>query len=50
LHRYATGITDIDELVTTFINAEDENFRLFNYVNELNQVRAVQVEFSLPVA
>jgi len=33
----ATGITDIDELVTTFINAEDENFRLFNYVNELNQ-------------
>mmetsp|Transcript_37187 Transcript_37187/g.91934 ORF Transcript_37187/g.91934 Transcript_37187/m.91934 type:complete len:562 (-) Transcript_37187:205-1890(-) len=35
--QQATGITDIDELVTTFINAEDENFRLFNYVNELNQ-------------
>jgi hypothetical protein len=34
----ATGITDIDELVTTFINAEDQNFSLFNYVNELNQV------------
>ncbi|KAK3256578.1 hypothetical protein CYMTET_34289, partial [Cymbomonas tetramitiformis] len=33
----ATGITDIDELVTTFINAEDENFRLFKYVDELNQ-------------
>ncbi|GAQ87539.1 hypothetical protein KFL_003590130 [Klebsormidium nitens] len=33
----ATGITDIDELVTTFINAEDQNFSLFNYVNELNQ-------------
>jgi len=32
----ATGITDIDELVTTFINAEDQNFALFNYVNELN--------------
>lgn len=22
--------------VTTFINAEDQNFALFNYVNELN--------------
>eukprot|EP00735_Rhodelphis_limneticus_P012117 TRINITY_DN5307_c0_g1::TRINITY_DN5307_c0_g1_i1::g.24206::m.24206 TRINITY_DN5307_c0_g1::TRINITY_DN5307_c0_g1_i1::g.24206 ORF type:complete len:413 (+),score=175.76,sp/A8JF70/ODA1_CHLRE/47.31/1e-109,Sec8_exocyst/PF04048.9/1.4,Sec8_exocyst/PF04048.9/21,Sec8_exocyst/PF04048.9/0.064,SpoIIIAH/PF12685.2/0.0087,SpoIIIAH/PF12685.2/1.5e+04,SpoIIIAH/PF12685.2/1.3e+03,DUF948/PF06103.6/1.4e+03,DUF948/PF06103.6/12,DUF948/PF06103.6/4.7,APG6/PF04111.7/9.1,APG6/PF04111.7/0.08,Mitovir_RNA_pol/PF05919.6/0.16,Mitov len=33
----ATGISDIDELVTTFINAEDQNFSLFNYVNELNQ-------------
>ena len=32
----ATGIEDIDELVTTFINAEDQNFALFNYVNELN--------------
>ena len=32
----ATNITDIDELVTTFINAEDQNFALFNYVNELN--------------
>jgi chromosome segregation ATPase len=32
----ATGISDIDELVSTFINAEDKNFSLFNYVNELN--------------
>ena len=32
----ATGISDIDELVTTFINAEDQNLALFNYVNELN--------------
>mmetsp|Transcript_7500 Transcript_7500/g.17164 ORF Transcript_7500/g.17164 Transcript_7500/m.17164 type:complete len:387 (+) Transcript_7500:3-1163(+) len=32
----ATGISDIDELVTTFIEAEDQNFSLFNYVNELN--------------
>jgi predicted helicase len=32
----ATGITDIDELVATFIEAEDHNFSLFNYVNELN--------------
>jgi len=33
----ATGITDIDELVATFIEAEDHNFSLFNYVNELNK-------------
>ena len=34
--QQATGITDIDELVATFIEAEDDNFSLFNYVNELN--------------
>ena len=32
----STGISDIDELVSTFIEAEDKNFSLFNYVNELN--------------
>lgn len=32
----ATGIQDIDELVDKFIQAEDKNFSLFNYVNELN--------------
>lgn len=32
----ATKITDIDELVTTFVNAEDQNFSLFNYVNDLS--------------
>ena len=32
----ATGISDIDELVNTFIKVEDQNFSLFNYVNELN--------------
>lgn len=37
----ATGIQDIDELVTMFISAEDKNFSLFNYVNELNQVRKI---------
>lgn len=31
----ATGITDIDELVQTFVNAEDQNFTLFNYANDL---------------
>jgi hypothetical protein len=27
---------DVDELVTKFLEAEDKNFSLFNYVNELN--------------
>ena len=34
--KAATGITDIDELVNTFIANEDQNFSLFNYVNEQN--------------
>mmetsp|Transcript_15592 Transcript_15592/g.39516 ORF Transcript_15592/g.39516 Transcript_15592/m.39516 type:complete len:485 (+) Transcript_15592:779-2233(+) len=32
----STGIADIDELVTSFIEAEDKNFSLYNYVNEMN--------------
>lgn len=32
----ATKITDIDQLVQTFINAEDQNFSLFNYANDLS--------------
>mmetsp|Transcript_101786 Transcript_101786/g.270808 ORF Transcript_101786/g.270808 Transcript_101786/m.270808 type:complete len:553 (-) Transcript_101786:41-1699(-) len=32
----ATGICDIDELVQNFINAEDTNFSLFKYNNELS--------------
>uniref|UniRef100_A0A7S1XXH8 ODAD1 central coiled coil region domain-containing protein n=1 Tax=Phaeomonas parva TaxID=124430 RepID=A0A7S1XXH8_9STRA len=32
--RAATGIQDVDELVRTFIKNEDQNFSLFNYVNE----------------
>merc|ERR1719230_614304 len=31
----ATGICDIDELVQNFLNAEDLNFTLFKYNNEL---------------
>merc|ERR1740138_1555505 len=31
----ATGICDIDELVQTFINGEDQNFGLFKYNNLL---------------
>jgi len=33
----ATGICDIDELVQNFIHAEDTNFSLFKYNNELQQ-------------
>jgi hypothetical protein len=31
----ATGISDIDNLVQTFVNAENHNFTLFNHVNDL---------------
>jgi hypothetical protein len=34
--KAATGITDIEELVKSFIKNEDHNFSLFNYVNEQN--------------
>jgi len=32
----ATGISEIDELVDSFIQAEDQNFSLFTYANELS--------------
>jgi coiled-coil domain-containing protein 63/114 len=32
----ATGITDINQLTKTFIQAEEKNFALFKFVNELN--------------
>ena len=32
----ATGINDVEELVSTFIHNEDQNFSLFNYVSEQN--------------
>lgn len=32
----ATGIRDLDQLVKTFIQAEEKNFALFKFVNELN--------------
>lgn len=35
--QQATGINDIDELVTTFINNEDETFSLFSYIQTVNQ-------------
>ena len=33
----ATGIMSIQEIVTTFIKAEEQNVALFNYVNQLSQ-------------
>ncbi|DBA00509.1 TPA: hypothetical protein N0F65_006413 [Lagenidium giganteum] len=32
--KAATGIQDLEELVSSFIKKEDQNFSLFNYVNE----------------
>ena len=36
LIQKATNISDIEQLVGVFLSAEDENFRLFNFVNQLN--------------
>ena len=36
-----TGETDLDKLVDRFIQVENKNYALFNFVNELNN----QVEF-----
>jgi len=33
----ATGINNIDEIVTAFIKAEEQIVQLFNYVDQLNQ-------------
>ena len=34
--KQATGISNIEEIVTTFIKAEEQNYSLFNYVNALS--------------
>lgn len=31
-----TSIMSIDEIVTTFVKAEEQNYSLYNYVNRLN--------------
>ena len=36
IRQTATGISDIDQLVQLFIENEDQNFKMFNYLNELN--------------
>merc|ERR1719473_124163 len=35
--KAATEIDDIQDLVSQFISAEEKNFSLFNFVNDLNQ-------------
>jgi len=40
--QQATKIDDIEVLVESFIEAEDRNFSLFNYVNELT----MEVQFN----
>ena len=35
--KEATGIVSTDEIVTTFVKAEEQNYSLYNYVNRLNQ-------------
>jgi oligoendopeptidase F len=34
--KEASGISNIEEIVTTFIKAEEQNYSLYNYVNMLN--------------
>ncbi|XP_046575038.1 coiled-coil domain-containing protein 63-like [Haliotis rubra] len=46
--REATGEDDIFKIMTEFLRREDENFALFNYVNELNdEVDKLQEEIGL---
>jgi hypothetical protein len=35
--KEGSGITSIDEIVTSFIKAEEQNYALWNYVNQLGQ-------------
>lgn len=34
--KQQTGISSTEEIVTTFIKAEEQNYSLYNYVNILN--------------
>lgn len=41
--RATTGISDVDELVNTFIAHEDQNFSLFNYVSsQANEIEKLE--------
>lgn len=43
--KAATGVTDVDELVRTFVKNEEQNFSLFNYVNEqTNEIEKLEEE------
>ncbi len=44
----ATGIADIDELVTIFIANEDQNFSLFNYVSgQANEIEKLEEQIAV---
>jgi hypothetical protein len=44
--KEATGVRDLDHLVERFTSIEDENFRLFSHVNELQEEeKRLQAEF-----
>jgi len=45
--RTVTAIQDTDKLVKRFIEVEDQNFALFNYVNELNNsIESIQEQIN----
>ena len=45
--REHTNITDVEEIVQTFLEAEEKNFSLFNYVNELNsEIERLELQIS----
>lgn len=35
--KETTGISDLEEITSTFIKSEEQNYSLFNYVNILTQ-------------
>ena len=35
--KETSGISDIEEIMNTFIKSEEQNYSLFNYVNVLTQ-------------
>lgn len=41
--RRNSGITNLDEIVTTFLKAEEQNYSLFRYVDDLGQENDVLV-------
>ena len=43
----ATGISDIDLLVKRFITAEEKNFTLFKFVNEMsNEIENLEIQIT----
>lgn len=35
--KEATGMTNVSDMVNKFLQAEEKNFSLFNFVNDLNR-------------